>query len=57
MNLDPTSSIGLEIFKLIEYFMEHYLTKKQSSVSMQGSNMGINYDQFQKIVGKSCIID
>jgi len=28
MNLRPTSKIGFEIFKLIEYFMEHYLTKK-----------------------------
>lgn len=49
------SRLSNEIFKLIEYYIKNTLTKKQSSI--QGTNPGINYDDFNKIVGKSCIID
>lgn len=49
------SKISDEIFKLVEYYIENTLTKKQSS--LQKGNQGINYDDFTKIVGKSCIID
>jgi hypothetical protein len=49
------SKISNEIFKLIEYYIKHTLTKKQHS--HMGGSLGINYDDFTKIVGKSCIID
>lgn len=66
MNLDPDCKrasqiqriseckLGHEIFKLIDYYINNYLTKKNL---MSSPPMGINYDIFSKIVGKSCMVE
>ena len=46
--------LGHEIFKLIDYYINNYLTKKNL---MSSPPMGINYDIFSKIVGKSCMVE
>ena len=53
-NLDPRSRLGNDIFKLILFFIEHFLSKKQTGASQ---NMTITYDLFAKIIGRSCLID
>lgn len=66
MNLDPDCKrasqinklseckLGHEIFKLIDYYIQNYLTKKSLTSSPP---MGINYDIFSKIVVKSCMVE
>lgn len=55
-NLSPQCRLGNEIFKLVEYFISNYLTKKNQLVVAKGG-LGINYDIFSKILKKSCIVD
>jgi len=53
-NLDPNSIIGKDVFKLIKFFIDKFLSKKGSSGSHRQS---ISYENFTKILGRCCLID
>lgn len=40
---------------IFEFFITYVLKKKQ--MSSQKGSLGINYEDFIKIVGKSCLVD
>ena len=53
MNLSPKSILGQEVFKLMEYYIKNYLSKKNASLNKREN---INYDIFSKILPQSCLI-
>ena len=50
------SKIGLEIYKLIDYFIVNFLTRG-SLATINSANLGINYEIYSRINVKSCMID
>ena len=55
-NLSPDCLVGKEIIKMIKYFIDNFLSKKNLQSSM-GARQIIDYELFVKIIGRSCLID
>ena len=49
-NIDPRSQLGQEIYKILDFQIQHNLHSKRMTKEK------INYDIFCKIVGRSCMI-
>ena len=60
-NINPESDkgqsqIGLEVFKMTEFFIATFLSQKGQQ-GRRGQRAAISYELFTKILGRSCLID